>query len=124
MRDFFSNLLLGDLDQEQRTAVWRIGLTFLILGHVSWACGWLPGISGFAMAADYERLAGTVDKVTVSLLEKDIIQAQERFCLAIRDRNPEAQRYALDRRRKLMQQWLDLKDKPFALPTCQELGIT
>ena len=36
------------------TAAWRVLVAFVITMHVAWACSWLPGISGFALAADLE----------------------------------------------------------------------
>lgn len=130
MKKLLADFLLGDLDREQRTAVWRIALACVFVGHVSWACGWLPGIPGFAMAAEQDALAashlalsGTVNRVEVSLLEKDIIEAQERFCKAALAGNTEAQRYAEERRRRLLQEWQDMKGQAFDLPSCSELGI-
>jgi hypothetical protein len=34
------------------TAAWRIVVTLVVGGHIMWACGWVPGLAGFALAAD------------------------------------------------------------------------
>ena len=123
MNKFLSDLLMADLDRNQRTAVWRVCLTALIGLYVSWGFGWLPGNSGFAMASDFYALSDTVTKVELSLLEKDIIEAQERFCISRLNGNREAQRYAEERRRRLLLEWRGLTGIAYDLPSCAALGI-
>lgn len=123
MKGFLSDLLLGDMDRQQRTGVWRIAITLLAAGHIAAAYGWLPGMSGFVLASDYQGLANNVRKVEASLLEKDIIEAQERFCKARVVGNTDAQRYAEERRRRLLREWVEMTGREFTPPTCAELGI-
>jgi len=37
-------------------AAWRVVVIMVGGGHIAWACGWLPGIQGFAMAGEVEGL--------------------------------------------------------------------
>lgn len=117
------DLLFADLDQAQRTAIWRVGITALLVFHVSWACGWVPGLPGFAMATDYQVLSVKVNRVERSLLEKDLVEAQERFCNARAGGNITAQRYAEERRRRLSGEFRAVSVAPMSLPSCTELGI-
>ena len=123
MRTLLHDLLLADLDPAQRTALWRIGITGLISFHVAWACGWIPGMTGFAMAGDFHFLAEKVDSIEISLLEAEIIEAQERFCRAELDSNIPAKRYSAERLRELVYEYEKLTSMIFRLPTCNELGI-
>jgi hypothetical protein len=134
MIGFVKSLLLADLAPEQRTAVWRIIVTFAIAWHITVASGWMPGVPGYVLESDYDKLSATViqietnltsavNKLEISRLKEDIINAQERFCRAQKDGNTVAQRYALERRDELRDQWKDYFGTDFNLPTCQELGI-
>ena len=123
VRTIFHDLLLADLDPAQRTVLWRVGLTAALVFHVSWACGWIPGMTGFAMAADYHFLAEKVDSIELSLLEEKIIEAQERLCRADAENNVPAMRYSAERLRELVYEYESMTGKIFRVPQCNELGI-
>jgi hypothetical protein len=42
-------------------ATWRVVVVMVFGGHVVWACGWLPGIPGFAMAGEVEEKVAQLD---------------------------------------------------------------
>lgn len=117
------NFFFGDLSREARTAVWRVSITAFLVFHIFWACGWIPGIPGFAMAAEYQGLQDEVQTVKETLLEKDLIESQERFCHARVGGNLTAMRYAEERRRRLLGEFRAMTDEAFNLPSCMELGI-
>jgi hypothetical protein len=50
-----TDLTLGSLSPEARTALWRAGITVAIVVHIAWACGLLPMLDGFAFAGDLEQ---------------------------------------------------------------------
>lgn len=42
-------------------AAWRIVIIIVVGGHIMWACGWLPGMPGFALAADVDGKVAQLD---------------------------------------------------------------
>ena len=124
MRTILEHLLFADLDPAQRAKLVQIGIVVFIGFHVAWACGWIPGIPGFAMAGDVTQLSGKVSGIEQSLLEAEIIEAQERLCKADAENNVPAMRYSAERLRELAYQYESMTDKVFRLPTCNELGIS
>lgn len=43
-------------------AAWRVVILLLIGGHISWACGWIPGIDGFALAGEVDDKIAQLDE--------------------------------------------------------------
>jgi hypothetical protein len=49
---------------------WRLAMfAFVVLtsAHIFWACGWIPGVGGFALASDMDQ-----QQQTIAALEKSI----------------------------------------------------
>lgn len=55
------------------TAAWRLLVAGVIAVHIAWACSWLPGIQGFALAADLDVTKASVDARLKSIEEKQDI---------------------------------------------------
>jgi hypothetical protein len=116
MQSLLTDFLFKDMSTEQRTAVWRMGMTAVLVFHIALVHGCLPGVAGFADAE-------TVETIQVTMLEESIIEAQGRFCTSQMNENSEALPFTEQRRRRLAQKWLELKGAPFDMPSCAALGI-
>lgn len=61
---------------ESQTAVWRVALMLVVGAHVAWACSLLPGMPGFALAADVmnntTKLAQIEKAVDCNAIESEI----------------------------------------------------
>lgn len=62
---------MGDIPIEQRVTFYRMLFRGVFMLHVAWACGWLPGIQGFALAGELEK---TNKELTIKLTA-----AEEKF---------------------------------------------
>ena len=55
------------------TVAWRLLATVIICVHIAWACGWLPGIQGFALAENVEEENKTIrSRLTAIESKQDI----------------------------------------------------
>lgn len=78
-------------------ARWRLAVAggfFAMAFHVAWACGWVPGLPGFAEARDLREQQVIVQEVAqgqnlilVRLIAADIETARQRQCQALRENN-------------------------------------
>lgn len=70
------DLVASDLSPAMKTVLWRVLITILVGVHVAWACGWLPGISGFAMADDLKQMNRDISRleqtIACNLIETEI----------------------------------------------------
>lgn len=61
---------------ESQTAVWRVAIMLVVGAHVVWACGLLPGMPGFALAADVQdntlKLGQIEKSVNCNAIESEI----------------------------------------------------
>lgn len=42
-------------------AAWRVVIIMVVGGHIAWACGWLPGLRGFALAGEVDAKVAQID---------------------------------------------------------------
>lgn len=69
-------------DDPKMLGRWRLAIsgTLLVIAgllafHISWACGWLPGLPGFAMASEMAQ----VDKKVDRLYQSDLVDRIEKI---------------------------------------------
>ena len=130
MKEVLIDAVMGDMTDQQRRAVWRTAFIAILGLHIFWACGWLPGVSGFAMASDFkliknevEILKDEVGDIRTALLVKDIETAQQRICEAQKANNTKALRYAAERKTELTRRFVESEGRNPVIPSCAELGI-
>jgi hypothetical protein len=100
-------------------ALWQIGLTAFVTFHVAWACNWLPGIGGFAMAADVEKLQRDVHTIIVAQVRGDLFAVRVKQCEAMKEGRPTAV-YA-EKLQDLLAIYEDATGGTYRLPLCQEM---
>lgn len=54
-------LSLGTALVTSPVAAWRVVILLVFGGHVAWACGWLPGLQGFALVAEVDSKIAQLD---------------------------------------------------------------
>lgn len=139
VKELITDAIAGELDQDQRRALFRFVLVGLLGIHILFACGWIPGLDQFRFARadelddvveqvekvenDVEGLRGEVRKVQNQLDIKDLELAQERICRATKAGNREAVRYAAERKTELIRSFRQHTGRTPYVPTCAELGI-
>lgn len=75
------------------TVAWRLIVTLIVGVHIAWACGWLPGIQGFALAAEVDDETTTIkSRLTAIETKQDIalrIALADEICrlYALRDQS-------------------------------------
>jgi hypothetical protein len=61
------DLAIGTIPAEHRTSVWRMFLTLIVGGHILWACGMIPGLDGFARAAEAQENRDAIARIEQSV---------------------------------------------------------
>lgn len=100
---------------------WRISVmcACMLFGvHVMWACGLLPGLNGFAMAAEVQEIERDVTAIRRELLEARIFDTRVKQCTA---ESVAARRFYAEKQRDLINGYIDLTGREPALPGCREL---
>lgn len=85
VKDFAT--LAGDLIKSP-VAAWRVAILSILslfAFHVAWACGWVPGIPGFAMAADVSELVGKQAQIEQAVVCNAIAAEIKRLRSELRD---------------------------------------
>lgn len=70
VREFW-NLITEDLPEGAKQRFLLLVMSVFIAIHVSWACGWIPGISGFAMAQDTAEISEEVEQLREALKDQN-----------------------------------------------------
>lgn len=139
------NLFMGDLDSGQRSAVLRAGLWSFVVLHIMWACGFLPGLQGFALAEDVDvkisaaidpikselrSVDRKVDRVETELLKAKIVTIEEALystrkaqCEAIKAENAAAMDFAARKIAELRAAFYGATGREYVMPTCAEVGV-
>lgn len=100
--------------------------------HVAWACGFLPGVSGFALSeevsskneqltAQMTRLQHAFTEQEIILLEGAILDMRSKQCAAIVNNNRESRRFAAERLTRLLNKYQETASHNFPLPPCAEM---
>lgn len=71
-----------DLKPLQIYRVSNFAVVMLLVLHVLWACGFLPGLQGFALAAETDKIRGKVDTILMLSLEDRMRGLSEELCKA------------------------------------------
>ena len=123
----FSDLkdLISSLASSDAAGMWRVFIALLLVGHIAWACGWLPGISGFAFANDVDALRSEFNEYLKVDLEEKLFNMQERLCaLRAGDKNvhvPDREYRFKERIRVLLNAYRDLISRSYVLDECARL---
>lgn len=105
---------------------WRVSVAlWLILGtafgafHVAWACGWLPGMPGFALEVDLHKVQADVHRSLVMQYRTSIFEVRQQQCQAAREGRPLS--VYTGKLQDLMDEYDLLADQAYRLPDCNEL---
>lgn len=90
-------MLLPEMTKDQRRALLTSCVIFFFAFHIAWACGWVPGLPGFAKAdavvANSERINGLMysqNEIIVRLIAADVENARQNQCKSIKANNEAA----------------------------------
>jgi hypothetical protein len=145
MPSWLANFVTGDMEPGERQAAARVVLWAIVVSHIAWACGWIPGLQGFAFASEVddkiaevvrplerqlrglERDVADVRKeqraARVTALEGLLFETRRAQCSAIRDENREAMRFYAQRMDQLRAEYHGTTGREYAPASCSELGI-
>lgn len=70
------------------TSGWRAFILLVVGGHIMWACGWVPGLTGFALASDVMNVQTQLEQIQKSQRISLRITLAEEICRlrALRER--------------------------------------
>ena len=120
----FYNLLLGGATPEERSRVWRILVTTVLLVHLAWAWGMVPVVSkGFASVDSVENLQSTVQSIRVKQLLETVEKEKRNVCVHLTDGNTAALDYAVRKRDDLMREYKEVTGESPLVASCIELGV-
>jgi len=117
-------VILSGISPEVRRELMLLLLVAAFTLHVAWACGYLPRLPGFALAADVQELVSAVGRIEDSLITDRIDRLESEI------RNLHMLRcYASNSTRQLYAQMLDAKlvryrrltQNQLTLPPCADL---
>jgi len=103
-----------DSEHHPRAAKSILAVTVLVFWfYASWSFGILPVFGeGFAKASD-------VTNISITLLERDMIDTRTRHCLSPAE--SDMQRFFYARIQEIRRKYFDLTGQAFDLPACREL---
>lgn len=107
--------MVADMPPRAKVALWRGSITALLLFHIFWACGWVPGMPGFALAAHAEDTNSEVRQLRIELLERDLLDAHALRCAAD-DR--ELRRLYSQRVQMRLRKYQEIVGTPYPLEPC------
>lgn len=136
--------LWQDMKPEERRNMARFFLWLIVTLHIAWACGWIPGMQGFAFASDVddkisEAIAPIKDEVReidrkltrvereviaarIATLEKSLFDLRKAQCTAISRENPEAVEFYGRQMQEVRSQYYSATSREYQAPTCAEVG--
>lgn len=72
------SLVWGDASPSERARTLRVAFRALILFHIAWACGWLPGWQGFARA---EEVDGKI-QTAIEPIQKQLTEINQKLAIS------------------------------------------
>lgn len=136
--------LWSDMEPEARRNVARFFLWFIVVVHIAWACGFIPGVQGFAYATDIDRkveeaispikseVAEIDRKLTrvereviaarIATLEKSLFDLRKAQCTAIARDNAEAVEFYSRQMQAVRSEFYTATGREYQAPTCAEVG--
>lgn len=116
----------SDADEKARQR-WRWNVAYFVLTlaavmavHISWACGLLPWVSGFANAADLVRLDMRAKRIEVRLISAELYDARKEQCAATSGHLDAIKPGALRRLNALIADYESMTQLSYRLPECDE----
>lgn len=111
-------------------ARWRLSMAAFVFAfcfHVAWACGYIPGLPGFAQARDLTEQRTLVQQVSegqeailVRLIRADIESARQQQCRALRENNRAAAEGWAVSLRTALAEYQSLAGAEYRLRECSE----
>jgi hypothetical protein len=105
-------------------ARWRLMMFAAMVAvavHITWACGLLPGLPGFAMAADVSQIGRDVTNLREQILTGQIFETRIRQCKAVFEGNSDAKHFWSEKLGELQLEYVRLTGQPYPIPQCSEL---
>lgn len=125
MLGFWKALLLNDLTEEQKNAVWRFAIAAIICSHWFIVYDAVPGFeTGFAKMETVNKLQVTIERVQQNQLLEAIEKERRNVCLHLKEDNKAALDYAVRKRNELMREYMELSGRAVEDVTCKELGVS
>lgn len=110
----------------EKLLLWRVTLVLfngfiaiVMTIHIAWACGFLPGFSGFALADDIQEMRHEARDLKRVILEKEIFETRNKHCTADAVQKPFYYARLVD----LVRQYRQLVGEAYSIPSCEELGL-
>lgn len=120
-------LLMPEMTKDQRRALVTSCMIFFFVFHIAWACGWVPGLPGFARAdavvVNTQRINSVMsnqNEILVRLIASDIENARQSQCKAIRTQNEAAMLGWGQTLRSALAEYLSRSHRPYPLRDCGE----
>lgn len=100
---------------------WRltVALVLLLVGfHVAWACGFVPGLDGFARADSVAVVKSDVAMIRTELLEQRLFETRVRQCTST---TSDARQYHGEKLQELRRTYYSVTGHDYPVPTCEEV---
>ena len=107
--------LVRIIPEDAWVPIWRFSVVAAISIHIAWSCGWLPGMSGFAMADTVQQNTGTLNRILAINLADRIDRILAYQCEHPGDRSRDEDLH------NLLQDYLDTTGKQYSRPSCDYL---
>lgn len=101
--------------------LWLSAMSLAMSLHIAWACSLLPGLKGFAMAADMQDQVLATQEIRAELLEARIFDTRLRHCGALKEGNRDASRFYLEKLQGLVREYRKVTGRDYPLPDCSEV---
>jgi hypothetical protein len=111
-------------ESPQGTRRWRLLVSLAVTGvvfHISWACGFIPGLDGFAHADVLNKYRDEVTNMHAEMLEQALLDTRTRQCVAIEAGNVDARYYSTQKFQELYVLYWRLAGKDYRIPDCKEV---
>jgi hypothetical protein len=102
-----------------------VSMTLLALAglggfHVAWACGWVNGLEGFALAVELEDQQESIDQILSRMIATQVEEARQAQCAAIESNNDAAVRGWSSTLTRLLAEYENEAGRSYALRACSE----
>lgn len=101
-------------------AYFCLTLAMVLALHISWACGILPWVSGFAAATDVARLDQRAKNIEVRIISQDLYEARKEQCKAMAANDVASKPGPLRRLNALIADYESMTRLTYRMPGCDE----
>lgn len=122
LADSLGSIFPPNTDTGPAVRRWRVMVSLWVIFfcvHIAWACSWLPGVTGFAMASDVGKLQSAVQTIIVSQVRGSLFEVRVQQCEALKAGRPTTV-YA-EKLQDLLADYEDLTGDLYPLPACVDL---